>query len=86
MGPKPPRHVLIQNSCNFQCNTSADLIECIEGGTYSREEALVHASIGFDARFGLNLDSVLLPDGGDFVDDPGYPLWRQPCGKRSSLT
>ena len=46
-----------------KCNTSADLIECIEGGTYSREEALVYASVGFDARFGLSLDRVLLPDG-----------------------
>ena len=39
----------------LQCNTSADLIKCIEGGTYSREEALVHASVGFDARFVLIL-------------------------------
>ena len=54
----------------LQCNTSADLIKCIEGGTYSREEALVHASVGFDARFGLSLDPVLLPGGlGDLVDD-----------------
>ena len=35
----------------LQCNTSAGLVKCIEGGTYSREEALVHASVGFDARF-----------------------------------
>ena len=69
-GRKPPLHVPIQNTCNLQCNTSADLIKCIEGGTYSREEALVHASVGFDARFGLSLDPVLLPGGlDDLVDD-----------------
>ena len=35
---------------NFQCNSSVDLVRCIEESTYSRDEALVHASVGFDAR------------------------------------
>ena len=41
----------IENCFNSQCDTSSDLIGCIERGTYSREEALVHASVGFDTRW-----------------------------------
>ena len=64
MGQKTTLHhkFIFKEAIICKCNTSADLIECIEGGTYSREEALVHASVGFDARFGLRLDRVLLPD------------------------
>ena len=53
-------HIPSQNCCYFQCNTSGDLLGCIEGGTYSRDDALVHASVGFDARSGLMVLQLLL--------------------------
>ena len=65
---------------NLQCNSSVDLVRCIEESTYSRDEALVHASVGFDAR----CHHFVLSDHQDLC--PGCLWWRLPCGERSSPT